>query len=248
MKFVLDEGELVAFGAAALVLIAAGAITWRAHARERTAVTSSDAIAQTPAAEASVEIRVPHAADVLRLDGELDEPSWLASARSEPLLARKGGEAAPYSDARFVWTDEALRIGLYAADEDVVTAHVPADGPVWKGDAFHVTIGGAARKYEFDIGPTCVLTDGVRVARGAVDYHWQSDARLACDADGTIDVAGDRDEEWVVEMEIPFAKLGVKPVAGARLDIRIRRCDVRTGGRADTECGETKPITLVLGR
>ena len=231
--------EIIALCCATLVAIGAiGFALVRSHRRASAKPTSSTAH----------DIHVPHASDRIKFDGELDEPSWLASARSEPFVTPDGKEAAPYSDARFAWSDDGLRIGLYAADEDIVSAHVPVDGPVWQGDAFHVVVGVNGVEHVFDVGPTCILTDGERRDGGSIDYTWQSGARLACDADGTIDVAGDRDEEWVVEMEIPLARLGLTSGAGARLDVRIRRCDVRADASEKKACGEMKPATLVLDR
>jgi hypothetical protein len=59
---------------------------------------------------------------------------------------------------------------------------------------------------------------------------------------------GDNDEEWVVEMAVPFAALGVSnPDAGVRLPFSIRRCEVaRAGKRACGGWGAGVPGQLVL--
>ena len=54
------------------------------------------------------------------------------------------------------------------------------------------------------------------------------------------------DEEWVVEMEIPLAALGLQGKAGERAEVRIRRCDVGSGQRRGG-CGEIAPVILILG-
>jgi hypothetical protein len=215
-----DADELVAFGVAAICVVAALGVASRArHANAAAALAPQAEIARR-------EIHVPHASDTLHLDGELTEPSWRASARTGAFLTREGKEAVPYTDARLVWTDDALRLGLYASDIDIISAKVPPDGPVWDADSFHVVLEKNGIEHELDVGPTCVLTDGVRQVGGSTDYHWQSDAKLACDSDGTVDVAGDRDEEWVVEMVIPLQALELAARAGETVNVRIRRCDV----------------------
>ncbi len=74
--------------------------------------------------------------------------------------------------------------------------------------------------------------------------------KVAVDRDGTLNKLGDNDEEWVVEMAVPFAALGVSnPEAGLRLPFSIRRCEVaRAGKRACVQLGRgrgTRPL-LVL--
>ncbi len=205
----LDGGEKLAFVASAVVVVATLAFTFR--------VARSRANPSEPAAE----LIVPHTSDALRLDGELDEPSWRAAARSGAFLAPNGKEATPYSDARFTWTDDALRIGLYAADEDIVSA-----------DSFHVVLEVDGVERTLDVSPSCKLND----------HGWNSGARLACDSDGTLDVPGDRDEEWVVEMEVPLAKLG------EHVTLHVKRCDVGSGGPSAQPCGEVRQTRLAFRR
>src|SRR5438552_2323636 len=70
------------------------------------------------------------------------------------------------------------------------------------------------------------------------------------DVDGTIGNAKDRDEEWVIEMAIPLASLGIAGRSGEHLELSVRRCDeLREGGRACGAWGtEAAPIALVLGK
>ena len=92
-----------------------------------------------------------------------------------------------------------------------------------------------------------------RSARGSAaartcDRGWQSRAAVAVDRDGTLNKVGDNDEEWVVEMAMPFEALGVaKPGAGLRLPFSIRRCEVaRAGKRGCGGWGADPPGQLVL--
>ncbi len=194
------------------------------------------------------DLHVPHVQIDLKIDGELDEPVWQKSARV--IFQRDGADARPYSDVRFMWGQKMLHVGLYAADHDIVSAHVPADGPVWQGDAFHVVFSsGDGSQHSFDVGPTGTLTDGERkTSIGPWSYTWQSGAKLACDADGTIDQPGDNDEEWVVEMDIPLASLGLEGKPGERIGVLARRCDVKEVGKPPLEspCPQTPQLDLVF--
>ncbi len=191
-------------------------------------------------------VHVPRAGEPVKIDGDLDEPSWQTSAR-RLFVKQDGTEAKPYSDIRLTWSDGVLHVGLYASDHDIVTAHVPVDGPIWRGDDFHVVFTQGKKQWAIDVDPKCTITDGTREDEGRWDYAWQSGARAACDADGTIDQPGDNDEEWVVEMDVPLAALGMSK-SGDRTDLVVRRCDLKEPGGKPLEspCPQIEPITLVL--
>lgn len=197
------------------------------------------------------EMHVPRAGELV-LDGELVEPSWHTTAVAH-LRKPNGSEGRPYSDVRFLWDDQFIHVGLYASDHDIISAGVSPDGPVWKGDSFHVVFSKDGVEHAVDVGITengAVITDGVRKSSGAWDYGWQSGARVATDTDGTVDHPGDNDEEWVVEMEIPLAALDLHARAGESLEVRVRRCDIGVRGGAPTAdlCAETENLNLVFAR
>jgi hypothetical protein len=166
----------------------------------------------------------------IKTDGELDEPVWnAAAARSKPFVDASGGEARPYSDARFLWDDHNLYVGLYAADDDIQTTVTAHDGPVWTDDAFslHLTpadAGPGSPTYGIDVSAAGVVTD-VKRTGSKDDPSWESGIKLGIDKDGTINDPHDDDEEWVVEASIPFAALGVTPRPGTRILVDISRCD-----------------------
>jgi hypothetical protein len=199
------------------------------------------------------DVHVPRLTQPLVLDGELDEAAWHATPVTK-FLGGDGKEGHPYNDIRFMWSNDGiLHVGIYASDINIVTAGVGPDGPVWRGDSFHVVFANAdGLEHSFDIGPVAdggVLTDGERKNKGAWNYAWQSGARLKLDMDeGTVDNPSDNDEEWVIEMEIPLASLGLKPEAGQQIDVVARRCDVdcRGGPPLETPCPETDILGLVF--
>ena len=188
------------------------------------------------------EVHVPRASGAFDLDSELTEPAW----RVAPVAQLAG---RPYSEVRFTWSGDALHVGLYASDRNIVSAGVGGDGPVWRGDSFHLVFAKDGVERSFDVGPSAhgaVLTDGERRSKGAWSYAWSSGARVALDMDeGTADHPEDADEEWVVELEIPLAALGLAP--GQRVDFSARRCDVdvRGGKPVESPCPAIE-LALVL--
>jgi hypothetical protein len=191
--------------------------------------------------------RVPRGPDV---DGELDDGAWTSALRSGAFTIEDGERARPHSEARLVWGDGQLFFGLYAADDDVEARITEKDGPLWLSDAFQIVLRTDGETFHLDVSPRGTLTDARVQGGGALDFGWSSGAHVASDVDGTIDNAKDRDEEWVIEMAIPLASLGIAGRSGERIELSVRRCDkLREGSRACGAWGTEKaPIALVLGK
>jgi len=234
----------------ALVLFfAAATAAWMLRERSATSPSSAPKAARAaPVTSAGLPraMHVPRVAAPLVLDGELTEPAWHATP-VERFLRPDGSDGRPYSEVRFLWSaDGYLHVGLYASDRNIVSAGVGADGPVWRGDSFHLVFSREGVEHSFDFGPAArgvVLTDGERHGSGAWDYSWQSGARVALDMDeGTVDRPSETDEEWVLEIEIPLASLGLSPSPGAQIDALARRCDLdaRGGRPLESPCPEAK--------
>ena len=99
-----------------------------------------------------------------------------------------GAHSRPYSEISLLRDDQKLYIGLYAADEDIRS-----------DELFAVKI-------------------------GALEFHALADGSItpavpgltsAIDRDGTLDDPSNDDEEWVIEISLPF-------VNG---DVVAKRCD-----------------------
>ncbi len=216
-------------------VLVGGALT--AHhfsARKATAAPAAVTTSAASATKRAREIHVPRTTEALVLNGELTEKSW-QSAPVTRFLGADGKDSRPYSEVRFLWSgDGVLHVGLYASDRNIVSAGVGNDGPVWRGDSFHLVFANGGVEHSFDLGPTAhgiVLTDGERKTGGAWNYAWQSGAHTALDMDeGTVDQPAEADEEWVIELDIPLAALGLEPKGGQRVDFSARRCDVDVRG------------------
>jgi hypothetical protein len=218
----------------ALPLIVAGctprgcsSLKSRLRHRGATPPTSSHAASSTPPAR----VVVPRIDSAPTLDGKLDEDVWIhRSARSGPFHDEAtGGDAIPYSDARFLRDDRALYVALYAADEDLRAKVETHDGPVWLDDAFDLRFSapGAADRWVIDVSVAGVVTDVHERTPGSRDPSWESGITLGVAIDETLNDSTDNDEEWVVESRIPLASLP----PGDELVLAVRRCDTPKGAR-----------------
>jgi hypothetical protein len=181
---------------------------------------------------------VPHLPGTITLDGDTDDPGWTQApgpARTGPFRLASGAEARPYSDARLLWGDGHLYLALYAADEDIRTRTDEPDGPLWLDDSFRLTFGRDGVEYAIEVSPRGIVTDAIKVA-GRFDYSWSSGAHVSPELDGTLNKPDDMDEEWVIEMAIPFESLGLRGEPGESIAFSLRRCDTPKGSGATRVC------------
>ena len=192
-----------------------------------------------------VELRVPRVQEPITVNAETEgKKAWEAEAGGTGVFKTPAGEGmVPYTEAKARWLPGTLYLLLYAGDLDLEGSVTTRDGPVLQDDAFHIELGRSGRVYAIDVSvlgtladEDCVGTVGVEPAPGRCDRSWDSHAVVAVDRDGTLNQVGDNDEEWVVEMAIPLASLGMDSYgAGDRIPFAIRRCDVGKRGRG--ACG-----------
>lgn len=145
---------------------------------------------------------VPRAREPITIDGAWREPAWNVQALTGDLLGDDHAVARPVSQLRLLADDRRLLVGLYAADEDIRTT-----------DHFDLTIGAVTLRYD----PLGHVTPAIEGAHATVD------------TDGTLDHPEDYDEEWVIEADVPLARVGLTP-GGAPVAVTARRCDVTKDG------------------
>jgi hypothetical protein len=198
-----------------------------------------------PGGEGKTTLRVPHTSAPIVLDGDTEDRGWTSApgpARTGPFVLSNGAPGRPHSEARMVWGDGYLYVLLYAADDDIRSRASPADG-----DSFRLTFSRAGRRYSIEASADGVVTDAARDSTGAPDPSWHSGAHVSCELDGTIDEGRDTDEEWSLEMAIPFASLGMNGDPGESARFSVERCDVsKGGGRACAGWGEEESGRIVI--
>jgi len=189
------------------------------------------------------DLRVPHAQKKIVPDGHFDVRAWGNSVNTHTLLDENGDGAVPVSEARFLWSERELYVSFYAADLDLHVESDRHDGPTLHNDGFTLVFyDGSAAKDVISVSVKGVVTDGrcPLAARDVddprCDLGWESHARVAADYDGTINQLGDFDEEWNVELAIPFAALVGHPgQPDERLSFSVERCEIAHDG--PRECG-----------
>jgi hypothetical protein len=155
-------------------------------------------------------LHVPNGGGDVVIDGDTDDPGWTAPpgpARTGLLNGPTGERVTPASEARLLWGAGHLYLLLYAADGDVRGV----------GDFFRVTFrreGPSPETFAFAVTPDGAPPAGVHLAR---------------ELDGTLDDARDQDEEWLVEMAVPLASMGIDAAYGRAFGFRVERCDASEG-------------------
>jgi hypothetical protein len=189
------------------------------------------------------ELHVPRVPHPVRIDAEDGKKVWESDIGSTGVFKDKNGVGmVPYTEARARWGDGTLYLWLYAGDLDLEGSVRQPDGPVSRDDSFHIELGNAGSVYSIDVSVLGTVADArcdgvVGAPAGAkCDSSWQSGAVVAVDRDGTVNQVGDNDEEWIVEMAVPFSSLGIKGAsAGTRIPFSVHRCEV--GQRGPGACG-----------
>ena len=74
-----------------------------------------------------------------------------------------------------------------------------------------------------------MITDSIRRDGGAWDPTWSSGAHASREIDGTINDAKNQDEEWAIELAVPFESLGMRGEPGENVGMSLSRCDTPKG-------------------
>jgi hypothetical protein len=225
----------IAVAASGLLLIAAGATArhlFAAHAKPPAPVVPVAPRGGVLPGEPDFVLHVPHTPGAILLDGDTDDPGWVrppGPARTRAFLAPNGTPARPFSEIRTVWGDGYLYLSLYAADEDIESRTTEADGPLWLDDAFRVVFTRQDTQYAIEVSPRAIITDSVRQKGpggwGAWDYTWSAGVHASKEMDGTLNAPNNMDEEWVIEMAVPFESLGLQGDPGESIGFSASRCD-----------------------
>ncbi len=178
---------------------------------------------------------VKRALSPVAIDGKLDEPAWRAAGVIElqfPWPQQTG--AKQKTTARLLWNDEYLFIGYECDDTDIVAQYLQRDDPTYKDDAVELFI---------NPDPTQTFYYGLEMnARATLyDYFYAfpqlllarvnfTGIQLATHIRGTLNVTGDKDEGWSLEVAIPWKNLEelakqLPPAAGSVWTANLNRWD-----------------------
>ena len=229
----------LALGAA---LLAAGGGVYARHVSSSRRAARAASTLSVSVARGDPVLRIPHASGAIMLDGDTDDPGWLrrpGPARTGAFLSADGKPARPYSEARLVWGGDYLYLALYASDEDIESHTDEPDAPIGLDDAFRVVFSQPGVEYAIEVSPRGEITDSFRRDGGDWDSTWNSGSHASREIDGTINDPRNLDEEWAIELAVPFEALGMKGERGENIGVSLSRCDTsREGARACAGWGD----------
>jgi hypothetical protein len=199
---------------------------------------------------------VPHVDEPVTIDAELEgKRLWEADVGATGNFKDAAGHGmVPYTEAKARWGHGNLYLILYAGDLDLQGTVRQRDAPLDGDDAFRLEMGGNGDDtrviWVSVLGTLADARCRKTTAGRACDERWNSHAQVAVDRDGTLNKVGDNDEEWVIEMAVPLADLGLSDARpGTRIPFSVQRCEVGHGKQHGCGgWGVARPATLVLGK
>ena len=157
-----------------------------------------------------------------RVDGRLDEAAWATAAPITTFVQRDPDEGAAPSErteARILYTDEGLYLGIRAFDTQVdqIAAPLARRDELPPSDWVGVLIDSYYDRrsaFEFVVNPAGVKRDVYHYNDGESDATW----------DAVWDAATTRDGEgWTAELRIPFSQLRFSGAADRRFGFNLWR-------------------------
>ncbi len=172
------------------------------------AVGPAAAQAPVPDRHAAAPVTAVRAASAVRIDGRLDDAAWAAATpltRFTQVDPEEGAPGSEETEARFLYDDEALYVGVRLRDRGAVRARLgrrdmPLGDSDWVGlvlDSYH----DHRTAYSFDLNPAGVRRDALKTDDGD-DNSWDAVWQGASSVDA---------EGWSAEYRIPFSQLRFNP-------------------------------------
>jgi len=177
---------------------------------------------------------VKRAAGRIVIDGTPDEKAWESASRMEfvfPWDTQTG--ARQKTTARLLWDDDNLYVAYECDDTDIVALHTERDDPTYLDDAVEIFINPKPSQtgvyFGLEMNARAVLYDYLMAdARYAFKRFNMQGVKLATSIRGTLNMRGDEDKGWSLEVAIPwvnFEELAKRPVPGDVWTANLNRWD-----------------------
>ncbi|MEZ4227226.1 MAG: carbohydrate-binding family 9-like protein [Polyangiaceae bacterium] len=170
----------------------------------------------------------------IKIDGKLDEAEWGSAPVAGPFVDVGTGRPNPgfpvSGSVKLLWDDTNLYLGFEVKDPDIVGGFdkKAKDPKLWTKDTVEIMVdpdGNGDNKdyYEIQINPQNLVFDSQfddynapkKDPDGPFGHQdWSAKLKSAVTVNGTLDKDGDKDEGYVVEVQIPwksFAKAAQLP-------------------------------------
>jgi hypothetical protein len=183
----------------------------------------------------------------ITIDGRLAEADWGRAQRIgkltiapevkwETLTLTPPRDAKSPTMAMLLWDDRGLYFAAVMADLDIYELHEKGhDLPFGWDDIIELFVKPSREQpfyWEFHVTPKCTTRDYFYARRSAGgDERWMpyhSGMKASVSVRGTLNHWEDRDQDWTVEMSVPwsaFARMGGRPKVGDRWTFLVSRYD-----------------------
>lgn len=178
---------------------------------------------------------VKRAASPIVIDGKPDEKAWAAADKIELIFPWDSQTGAKQkTTARLLWDDNNLYVSYECEDADIVATRTEHDDPTYLDDAVEIFINPLPSQtsiyYGLEMNVRAVLYDYVMYQPGGHLFK-QFDLRgvqLETAIEGTLNMRGDKDKGWSLEVAIPWANfegLSQRPKEGTVWTANLNRWD-----------------------
>lgn len=177
---------------------------------------------------------VKRAVTPIVVDGKVDDKAWAAAGKIELIFPWEQQTGAKQKTiARLLWDDQNLYVAYECEDADIVAFHTEHDDPTYLDDAVEIFINPEPSQTGLYVGlemnARAVLYDYVMYqSHNLFKQYDLRGVKLATSIDGTLNMRGDRDKGWSLEVSIPWSNfdgLSKVPVPGAVWSANINRWD-----------------------
>jgi len=197
------------------------------------AVTLSAQTSPTTAARPRYQVK--RATSRIQVDGKLDDKAWQAADTIELIFPWDSQTGAKQkTTVRLLWDDQNLYIGYDCEDADITAQFTERDDPTYRDDAVEAFLNPRPSQtdvyFGLEMNARAVLYDYVSIksAQYVLKRFNLQGVQLATSIDGTLNVRGDKDKGWTLEVAIPWAnfeELAARPEAGAIWTATFNRWD-----------------------
>lgn len=154
----------------------------------------------------------------IKIDGKLDDKAWKSVGYITDFFDIRGKDypaPAKKTSVKFLYDNDNLYVGAVLKENDIRANLTKRDDIVWKDNDFEVFLdpfGDGKLYYELEVNALGTVMDLIMEKPyrdgGSFLLSWDIkglELKVACN--GSLNDASDKDEEWSVEMAIPFDAL-----------------------------------------
>ncbi|HEY3132180.1 MAG TPA: carbohydrate-binding family 9-like protein [Acidobacteriota bacterium] len=170
----------------------------------------------------------------IRVDGKLDDPSWMQAAAVNLVNNRDGSPASYKTEARMLFDDRFLYFAFRCQDENIWATMKQRDQHLWEEEVVEVFLQADPTQpsyIELEVNPLGTMLDIFLLdIRKPLHYEsWNSEKlQWAVQVDGTVDGKGG-DKEWTCEIALPLEDVipapHIPPQAGDRWRLNLYRIE-----------------------